>query len=319
MMTLGIACQAIASPRRVVHWRPLLEAAAGCDTVFDEPAFVSMFVFGGELADYYKSTGGVAGFDGPCGAGHIIFDVDRVDLDAAISDAYRLADWLRFNFGDCVGVWFSGNRGFHVMLRLPADIEPDVSFHRVARAFALEIADRANVVVDTNIYDKLRMIRLPNSRHEKTGLFKVPIGIDDLPMLTADRVRAFATQPREGTLPPEPAGGAFAELWRSAEEDTAESAASSRGFDPGRASRLCIAGRETLRLPHFLRRFLSGDVDVGERATLLFRASAWLSEQGTPPHVIEALLIEPALELGLAPAEISHQIGSGVRRGSDAS
>jgi hypothetical protein len=58
--------------------------------------------------------------------------------------------------------------------------------------------------------------------------------------------------------------------------------------------------------------FIREGAAVGERAIRLFRAAANLAECGCPAALIEALLMEAALDCGLAPAEARRQIECGI-------
>ena len=57
-----------------------------------ERRYLSHFTFGRDLHEYLTRTGSEKGFNGPCGADWLHWDIDRADdLDAALRDARRLA------------------------------------------------------------------------------------------------------------------------------------------------------------------------------------------------------------------------------------
>ena len=67
----------------------------------------------------------------------------------------------------------------------------------------------------------------------------------------------------------------------------------------------CRLNRDTLA-------FIQHGAEEGERHPRLFRAAANLREFAAPPALIHALLTEPAMDTGLAPAEVKRQIECGI-------
>src|SRR5262249_25672927 len=142
---------------------------------------------------------------GACAAPFLWWDVDRDDLDAALTDARRLAVALderyQMSAGDVL-IFFSGKKGFHVGLSTGLwSPEPSGSFNRVARRFAEMISERAGVPIDTGIYDRVRAFRAPNSRHPKTGLHKRWLSFDELMGLSLDAICRLAERPEPFELP----------------------------------------------------------------------------------------------------------------------
>ena len=62
----------------------------------------------------------------------------------------------------------------------PNDIEFDPNTFRKHKAFALSLANEAGVTCDPAIYSVGNLIRLPNSKHPKTGRHAVPVSIQSL-------------------------------------------------------------------------------------------------------------------------------------------
>jgi len=50
--------------------------------------------------------------------------------------------------------------------------------------------------LDTQIYDRVRLWRIPNSIHEGSGLYKIPITIDELNNLSLEEIKEMAQKPR---------------------------------------------------------------------------------------------------------------------------
>jgi hypothetical protein len=299
------------SPRILVRHAELLTAYA--DGVMteqgeDREAYLSHFVFGEELQRYYATNrNSVKGFAGPCCCRWLVLDIDREDdLGAALADACRLTAFIQGRYRADPIVWFSGSKGFHVAVELVHRPPPAVGFHRTARTFAENLAARAGVRIDTNVYDIAHIIRTPNTRHPRTGLFKRQVDADDLFRFDIESLQRHAATPAGGLLPIWRGDTArLAADWQEAEAATARAtearAATYRDFRPDE------------RAPRYLIEFLRFGVEPGERATALFKCSAWLTEQGCPEKLVSALLTEPALDCGLTPSETARQIACGIK------
>jgi len=239
-----------------------------------------------------------------------VLDIDRADLVEALADARRLVQTIHLRYPEMEGdvpIYFSGGKGFHVLPELAHNPPPAVGFQRVARTFAETLAGRAGVKIDTSVYDIAHIIRLPNTKHPRTGLFKRRIDAEALFMLDVPRILELAKHGAGDGIPtvrgPVPQ---LAADWREAEQETA------------RADEARVAGRRDFgttdtRAPRYLVDFLRfADVCEGERHKTLFRCAAWLTEQGAPPSLVSALLTEPGCDNGLTPKDVERQIQCGI-------
>jgi hypothetical protein len=297
------------SPRVLVRHADLLTAYADASLQNEREAYLSHFIFGAEMqAHYVANRQSVAGFAGPCWCRWLVLDIDRADLADALADARRLVTALYHRYPETVGdvpVYFSGNKGFHVLVELAHNPPPAVGFHRVARTFAELLAARAGVKIDTSVYDIAHIIRLPNTRHPKTGLFKRFIASEALFRMTAERIRDHARYPASDGIPavrscPEQ----LAADWYEAQAATAH-AAQARAQQQGDF-------RPDARAPRYFLDLLRFGVKEGQRHTTLFRCAAWLTEQGAPPSLCHALLTEAGCDVGLSPKDVERQIRCGI-------
>lgn len=299
------------SPRVLVRHADLLTAYADGEFPNDREAYLSHFVFSAELeAHYAANRNSVAGFAGACWARWLVLDIDRANLADALADARRLVTFLHDRYPESEGavpVYFSGGKGFHVLIELAHNPIPMDGFHRVARTFAEAIAAAAKVTIDTGIYDIAHIIRLPNTRHPRSGLFKRRIDADDLFRLDIDGIRKQAEHPAGDGLPavrfcpPQ-----LAKDWHDAEILTAEA-------DDARTAR---NGSNSLapdtRAPRYFTDLMRFGMSEGERHRTLFRCAAWMTEQGAPPSLVFALLTERGTDNGLTPADVARQITCGI-------
>jgi hypothetical protein len=272
-------------------------------------AYLSHFTFGDEMRQHYAAhRNSVAGYNGPCWCRWLIFDIDRDALTIALADARRLVAAIRERYGiDDLPVWFSGSKGFHIAIELMNKPPPNMGFQRTAKAFAESLAAAANMPIDTSIYDINHIVRLPNTKHSKTGLFKRLINVDDLMRLNVEGIRRHAAQPGADEMPIW--NGDVARLagdWQATEEVVR------RDAERQASIRSATIAQPDSRAPKWLVDFLRFGVPVGERHKTLFRAAAWLTEQGAPPSLCHAILTEPGCDLGLTPSDVARQIRCGI-------
>lgn len=214
------------SPRALVRHADLLGAYADGTLGDDREAYLSHFAFGVEMQKYFATNRqSVAGYVGPCWARWIVLDIDRPNLDEALADTRRLVKFLdsRYpEFESTVPVFFSGGKGFHILVELAHNPTPAVGFQRVARTLAEALANRAGVRIDPSIYDVAHIIRLPNTRHPRTGLFKVYIGQDGLFEMDLRGILETAKRPWARDIPCiRKAPDRIAADWKDAERETA--------------------------------------------------------------------------------------------------
>jgi hypothetical protein len=296
------------SPRALVRHAELLTAYADGAMDDEREAYLSHFAFGPEMEAHYSANRhSVVGFAGACGCRWLIFDIDRPDLVEALDDARRLVQAIAHRYEiDDVLVYFSGGKGFHVLVELAHNPPPAVGFQHVARTFAEALAARAGVKIDAGIFDANHIVRLPNTKHPKSGLFKRRIDSEDLFRLDVPRIVELAKHPAGDGIPTVRSCPAkLAEDWREAERLTATTV-------DARAAIRRDCGPVDARAPRYFLDLLRFGVDEGERHQTLFRSAAWLTEQGSPPSLCTALLTEPGCDIGLSPKTVERQIACGV-------
>jgi replicative DNA helicase len=274
------------SPRALVRHGDLLTAYADGAIEDEREGYLSHFAFGSEMAAHYRANRqSVAGFAGPCWCRWLVLDIDRANLVDALADACRLVRTIHQRYAALEGdvpVYFSGGKGFHILVELAHNPPPAVGFQRVARTFAKALAARAGVRIDSSIYDIAHIIRLPNTKHPRSGLFKRRIDAEALFQLDVPRILELAKHPAGDGIPavrsPVPQ---LAADWAEAERQTVRTA-------EARAAVRRDFGPVDARAPRYFLELLRFGVDQGERHQTLFRAAAWLTEQGAPPSLCSA-------------------------------
>ncbi len=301
------------SRRLVVSAADAFAAYAGLGDDRVDPtaeAYQSMFRFPRGLEGYMSVNGdSISGYAGETWSPWLWFDIDRSDLNDALADARRLTGVVLQQYStldeDDLLIFFSGAKGFHVGLPLPHAPGPSAWFHAVCRRLAEGLAGVAGVAIDTGVYDRVRLLRAPNSRHPKTGRHKRRLTHRELLHLSADRIRDLAREPLafEVRYPGRP-DDQLAIDWTAAEERAIERA---RPKANGGGDSTTHVHRATLE-------FIRDGADEGERNRKLFDAATNLAELGVPEPAVHGLLTEAARDSGLPPSEVRNTIAKAVAR-----
>jgi DnaB-like helicase C terminal domain/Primase C terminal 1 (PriCT-1) len=105
---------------------------------------------------------------------YLVFDLDSVkSLDFALQDAKEIIQALKA-MGAGYEAYFSGNKGFHVLVPSCQFSYAPTSDENILKRMAMLIAGRFDTF-DRTIYNKTRIFRVPNSLNAKSGLYKVPL------------------------------------------------------------------------------------------------------------------------------------------------
>tara|TARA_R110000868_G_scaffold117180_2_gene311501 strand:+ start:2304 stop:3281 length:978 start_codon:yes stop_codon:yes gene_type:complete len=301
--------------RREIVFSPAFTAHIEADPKAATPGecFLSHFQFSDEFRRHLKATGSTAGYTGPTWLEWLIFDIDvEGDIDEALRQAKLLVTWLvvRFKLNpDDVMIFYSGSKGFHVGLRSSLwGGQPAKEFHRYARQFAEVLAENAGVKIDSGVYARVNLLRAANSRHKKTGRYKVQLRYDELQTLTPDEIYAIAAEPRKGWIPEhtpfsQEAAECWAEVCRLADDDA--TATTER-----RAS-----GSKSGKLNPTTRAVLTDGSFIGDRHRELFSAAANFGEFSSVEELAFAILTPAGLNSGLTASEVQRQISCGLRHG----
>jgi len=153
----------------------------------------SLFSFGEEIKDYVRKTGSVSKFDGIVNIDTVVLDVDGETEERFIKLGKVLNILDNMNVSKVnYQVYFSG-RGFHIHLHPSLfNIEPTTESHKDLKKVILQNFD---TLVD-NIYDKMRLIRVPNTVNNKTGLYKIPLTLTEIMEATPFDIVDLAKEPR---------------------------------------------------------------------------------------------------------------------------
>ena len=181
--------------------------------------------------DHWQRTGRVGGYTGPSYADYLPFDFDGEDLEAVLAQVRQFLKRLELTYelDGLPGIrgYFSGRKGFHLLLssHLFGGWEPSLHLYRHLRQLALTLAQEGEV--DRAIYDQNRLLRLPLTRHGTSGLWKIPLTVEEILTLSAEAIRICAQQPRQVDFPPwedAPPSAPCVALWQAVQQARPEKA-----------------------------------------------------------------------------------------------
>lgn len=156
-----------------------------------------------------------------------------------------------------IAVAFSGCKGFSVTI--PPEIfnaQPSESLPLIWKSLAKELQARLHLkTLDTGIYDRRRLWRILNSRHNKTSLYKIPLTLVELENLSMDDIKKLAEKPREPFIHSTPTTSPEAEqlyhkhkeqveIWLSTRKQHIEPNTFSKTDDPPCIKRLFESGAQ---------------------------------------------------------------------------
>lgn len=129
---------------------------------------------------------------------YLVFDFDSHEaIEHAYQDANELVLAITKMGGKCE-VYFSGNKGFHVLVPACQFAFMPTSDEGILRRMAESLANRFKTF-DTSIYNKTRVFRLPNSLNQKGSLYK--IAVPNITETDVDTVLAMAKEPSDFKYP----------------------------------------------------------------------------------------------------------------------
>lgn len=160
--------------------------------------YSTYFRYNDEMKQHFGQKGTVKGYKGSAWADWLPVDIDSENLEEAQANLTFLIsnmDHEGIDMNSC-RFYFSGSKGFHVMI--PSgyfQAEPSEDIHKRFRKVALHLAKGINI--DTAIYDKTRLFRLPNTINSKSGLYKIELYSFEAMSMTIEDILERAKEPSE--------------------------------------------------------------------------------------------------------------------------
>ena len=174
-----------------------------------------------------------------------------------------------------IAIAFSGGKGFHISVSYKSlGVAPHFWLPRIFRSMAEELAETLGLkTVDLKIYDRRRLIRLVNSKHAKSGLYKIPLTLAELEKLSISEIRALAAKPRLITPKVEPSFSGKAHAWftRHKEEIERQLAEKKPEFK--------VEELENLEILPCVKKRLETGAKEGERNTCAWQLASYLARR----------------------------------------
>lgn len=172
--------------------------------------YQSLYAFDDSIINYLSPGAdnintSIAGIEIPVWANEVVIDIDFKDeqgigdIPRAQNETKKLLHHLEsnheINLND-IEVEFSGGKGFHI--RIPAALfggfEPSINLPDIHKQIVINLTNGFEGI-DTSIYNRNRLMRIPNTKHGKSNLYAIPLKYNQLFSLTADEIKAMAKQP----------------------------------------------------------------------------------------------------------------------------
>lgn len=146
-------------------------------------------------------TYNIANIDEAHMIGDLYFDFDDKEYEKVKTDALRTIDLMYHLFGiesKNIDIYFSGNKGIHLIIsKEMLGVSPNKYLNSIYKEIITTIFNATeNKTLDTKIYDNKRLFRIPNTRHEKSMLYKIPISYEELVNLNSKEITELAKKPR---------------------------------------------------------------------------------------------------------------------------
>lgn len=159
----------------------------------DQDAYVSIYSYTEEQKKKADASGSISGIKDVV-TNSLVWDFDSIDVENSRQDVIALGSRLVDKYKvdpDSIQCFWSGNKGFHVVLPIDRKITPD-QFKKVTS----ELAEGLKTF-DSVVSDPARVVRLEYTKHPKSGLYKIPLHIGDVEEMTIDQIKTKAEIPTD--------------------------------------------------------------------------------------------------------------------------
>jgi len=152
----------------------------------DYEAYITLFPFDKSINNYVKTHGTIKDFKGQHSLLSIPIDIDNDnDLEGSRKSTLSIIERLNMVYNispDELFIYYSGNKGFHVMLVDKLIGSGGIFYDSVGARCKSFIFDKFGDIpnIDGKIYEDHRIFRIPNSLHVKTNRYKVEITYEEL-------------------------------------------------------------------------------------------------------------------------------------------
>jgi hypothetical protein len=162
----------------------------------DKDYYVSLYKYTEEHKKILEKTGTLSGIRNTV-TSTLYFDFDsKADLEKARADAIEVANRLmtRGFEEDNIGCYFTGGKGFSIEVEIDDYITPEKF-----KAITVDVAGDLETF-DTVVADPNRIVRVCNTKHQNSGLYKIPLSPEELVDLGIAEIKLLAKNPRTNRM-----------------------------------------------------------------------------------------------------------------------
>lgn len=246
--------------------------------------YKSLFNYTEKHFGQFKEKGTVSGITDVT-TNTLYFDFDsESDVTLAKNDAIELVSRLAA-YGlqpDSINIFFSGRKGFSVEIDTSQEFSPQ-ELKRICSNVG-----KGLTTLDTQIYNASRIVRIPFTKHNKSGLYKIPITVDELSNLSVDQIKDLAAT-GQTSVAGLATGTQLPKSLVSLKDKEIESSIKFLNVEPMQLSDLDFAKRPK-GMSECRYALLNGFFRPGNRSKALMILAAHFRSQGYPKEVTYRLL-----------------------------
>lgn len=171
----------------------------------DKERYTSLFPYAESIKEHFNTFGTVSGYTGDLYMNWLWIDIDNEkDIQQAYKSAEQLIQRLVANYEvapNQMAICFSGNKGYHIALHqnLFGGFSPSPELPKQIKLFVEQLC--AGIPhVDFGIYNANRAFRALNSKHPKSGLYKIGVTYDDFKTTDHESIAWLAHEPNEAFI-----------------------------------------------------------------------------------------------------------------------
>lgn len=160
------------------------------DNAPDIDLYESIYVYNDEHKKKFDETGSTAGIRDVT-TKKLFWDFDnKNDPGKALKDANKLVGRLKENgfYESDIQAYFSGSKGATIIIEQNQNLTP-----QQVQSICVDKFGKDLETLDTGIYDAARVLRIPYTMHQGSGMRKIPISHDLLESGDMDKIRQMAS------------------------------------------------------------------------------------------------------------------------------
>lgn len=171
----------------------LEEEVNGRISNFNKPSFLSLYKYNENQYKQFQENKTISGINDVV-SDMLVWDLDsHTDIEDCKWDAHTLIEKLKKAGIDekAIRLYFSGSKGFTVTVIIDKDLTP-----KELKSVCVDYFGKDLKTLDHVIYNANRILRIPWTKHETSGLHKIPLNINTIQHTKIDEIRAWAKDPK---------------------------------------------------------------------------------------------------------------------------